>query len=143
MDKKDDVENRVKRIIDANKEEEALDAASTRNNWKMGFYTFEILTYIFSFIALCLTSASTTAIFSDYSSLLAYLGIVSHTFHITTRGLSTWCSKKFTEQATIVNSIIESIKTGKMPTVTLTPSDNGEFGSQKPLSDENHAEVKI
>lgn len=112
-----DISNKLKEIINASKETEVEESINTRQKWKTGSYIFDVMSHIFGFGTLVLSGGA--AIYTAYATHLSYSVVISTSMSTTCRALSFWCSKKFTDQATIVNNIIDSIKSGKMPTTPL------------------------
>jgi hypothetical protein len=113
------IADKINTIIENAKEEEVKDALDTRDDWKRGTYIFEIFSIVMSIGSLVLGSSAN--VFTDYTSYLNYSAIISQAISISCKGISSWCSKKYTEQASIVNGIIDSVKTGKYPTLSLIP----------------------
>jgi hypothetical protein len=115
-----DVSEKISKLINQAKEVEVQEALDTRDDWKRGTYAFEIVSTITGIGSLILGSAA--GVFTDYIIYLNYATIVSQAISVSCKGLAVWCSKKYSEQASIVNSIVDSVKTGKYPTISLLPS---------------------
>lgn len=111
---------KLQHIVDVAKENELQSTVNSWGQWKIGSYVFEISTHVFSFSALAVIGSSVA--FPSEAQTIAYVGTVLQALSLTCKAVSVWCGKKFEQQAKIVNTILDSSKTGRLPELNLTPS---------------------
>ena len=83
-------------------------------------YVFEILNKVFACSALIVGSA---VLITD-DKYVNYASVCIQTLSVACIGFNHWFSKKYGEQVTITNSIYDSLKSGKLPTVNIAASDS-------------------
>jgi len=128
----DEMKNTLSTIVNKAKEKEVIQATESWSKWKRGSYIFDCLTNIF--IVSTMVILGLNNVIPEYYSWFSYASIISHAMSTTFKGLSIWCSKKFHEQSSIVNSIIDSVGTGRMPMISILPTEqqsNNNNGEEK------------
>lgn len=109
-------------VIDAAKETELKATIDSWSKWKTSSYIFDISGRVLSVSSMAVMGSALT--FSDSVKTTTYIALILQALSNTCDTVSRWCGKKFEQQTKIVNGIIESTKTGKLPEITLQHSDS-------------------
>ena len=120
-----DVSLDIMKKVNAAKEIEIEEALKSRKTWEKSIIIFETLTYVTAASGIILGMAA--AIFTNNYQNLLYASNVTGALATTCKGLSAWSSKKFTNQAIIVNSMIDSIKSSHIPIIETTSPSKDEI----------------
>ena len=123
---------RIQASTNTQKESEVNRANSARDKWDTASVVFEILTYACHSVGILLNFGAGSSFLSDISQELSFSAGTAHTFGLTCRGFAVFCSKKFVDQATIVNVITDSVKSGKMPLMSVDGDVSDVAGAKNP-----------
>jgi hypothetical protein len=118
----------IKDLVNRAKVNEINDSLITRERWKTASYVFEVLGKVFTCIGLLATGGYT--LYQDV--YVSYSAFCAQTLSVTFFGFNSWAAKRYSEQATITNATIDSLKTNHMPSDVNLSSEKSQPAQSQP-----------